>query len=258
VIKLLFALASLGYWAAALGFQYNLVQRQKPKWTGWMQLLLGSHLVHSAALLAWTLKVQHLPLTTMPESIAGLGWVLVALYAIFGRRWKVEALGTVAAPAAAVMTTFATFTLGHEHAVPYRSAWFFVHVGSLIASYGAFCLAAFCAALYFVQSRRLKRKSHITSAFLLPPLDTLDRVGFRFIMVGFPLMVLGIVSGTLISGWRWTWDTKETLVGVTCGVYLAYLHARMVSGWQGRRVNLLLLFAFFCVMISLLAPGRFH
>lgn len=254
---LLLGLAALGYWAASIGFQYNLFHRRQPLRHRWPQLVYISHAVHTAGLIALTIKLQHLPVSTMHEVIAVLGWVLVALYAFLGRRWKVEALGSIAAPAAAMLTTFAAFTLGHENPVPKGGLWFSIHVGSLVASYAAFALASCCAGLYFVQSRRLKQKK-LTTAFLLPSLDTLDRVGFRFIMVGFPLLILGISSGMLIKGWTWSWDPKETLVGVTCGVYLSYLHARMVSGWQGRRVNLLLLIAALCVFVSFLAPGRFH
>jgi HemX protein len=255
--NLLFGLAALGYWGSAIGFQYNLFHRKQRDWTHWLRLLLASHVVHTGALLALTYQVHHLPVSSMAEVIAVLGWALVALYAVLGRRWKVQALGGIAAPAAAVLTTFSSFALGHEGHRSYDSAWFPLHVGSLVASYAAFCLAAFCSLLYFIQSRRLKQKK-LNTAFLLPSLDTLDRVAFRFILVGFPLLVLGMVSGTQMPGWRWTWDAKETLVGLTGAVYLVYLHARVIAGWQGRRINMILLVAFLCVLVSLLAPGRSH
>ncbi|MBT9582707.1 cytochrome c biogenesis protein CcsA [bacterium] len=255
--NLLFGLAALGYWGAAIGFQYNLFHRKQRDWTHWLRLLLTSHVVHTAALLTLTIRVQHFPVSNMAEVLAVLGWALIALYAILGRRWKVQALGGIAAPAAAVLTTFSTFALGHEGYHPYKSAWFPLHVGSLVASYAAFCLAAFCSLLYFIQSKRLKQKK-LNTAFLLPSLDTLDRVGFRFILVGFPLLVLGMVCGTQMPGWQWTWDAKETLVGLTGAIYVVYLHLRVVAGWQGRRINMILLVAFLCVLVSLLAPGRSH
>ena len=255
--SLLLALSALGYWASAIGFHHNLFHRKQRDWTQWLRILLGSHGVHTVALVALTVQLQHLPVLTMPEVMSVLGWVLIALYAILGRRWKVDALGGIAAPAAAVLTTFATFTLGHETPHNYRGIWFGLHVSSLVASYAAFCLAAFCSLLYFIQSRRLKEKK-LHTAFLLPSLNTLDRVGFRFILVGFPLLVLGMVSGTQMPGWHWTWDPKETLVALTGAVYLLYLHARVVAGWQGRRMNMILLVAFVCLLVSLLAPGRSH
>lgn len=253
----LFGLAALGYWAAAVSFHHNLFHRKERDWNHWLKMLLGSQVVHTAALVALTLQRHHLPVTSMAEVLAVLGWALVALYAILGRRWKVQALGGIAAPAAAVLSTFSAFALGHEGQHSYNTAWFPLHVSSLVASYAAFFLAAFCSLLYFIQSRRLKQKK-LQTAFLLPSLDTLDRVAFRFILVGFPLLVLGMVSGTQMPGWSWTWDAKETLVGVTGVVYLLYLHLRVVAGWQGRRINMVLLLAFLCVLVSLLAPGRSH
>jgi len=257
MISLLLALSALGYWASSISFHYNLFHRKQRDWTQWLRILLGSHGLHSLALLLLTFQLQHLPVRSMPEVMAVLGWVLIALYAILGRRWKVDALGGIAAPAAAVLTTFATFTLGHEVPRSYQGAWFGLHVGSLVGSYAAFCLAAFCSLLYFIQARRLKEKK-LQTAFLLPSLNTLDRVAFRFILVGFPLLVVGMVCGTQMPGWKWTWDPKETLVALTGAVYLVYLHARVVAGWQGRRMNMILLIAFVCVLVSLLTPGRSH
>lgn len=255
--SLLFALAALGYWISAIGFHYHLFHRRRRDWKHWTQLLLGSHGLHTVGLLVLTLQIKHPPVTTMPEVMAVLGWVLIALYAALGRRWKVEALGSIAAPATAVLTTFATFTLSPAAQHTYRGAWFPLHVSSLVASYAAFCLATCCSFLYVVQARRLKQKK-LSSAFLLPSLDVLDRVAFRFILVGFPLLVLGMVSGTQMPGWRWTWDTKEALVGLTGFVYLLYLHARVVVGWQGQKINAILLVAFLCVLLSLFAPGSGH
>ena len=116
----LLALCALGYWASAISFHYNLFHRKQRDWTQWLRILLSSHAVHSLALLTLTLQLKHLPVLSMPEVMAVLGWALIALYAVLGRRWKVDALGGIAAPAAAVLTTFATFTLGHE--TPHSSA----------------------------------------------------------------------------------------------------------------------------------------
>lgn len=255
----LFALAALGYWAAAAGYQYLLFHqgRGRPDWKRWTRLMQGSHAIHTVALIVLAVQLGHLPMVTMNEAVATVGWALVGLYAVLGRAWKVEALGSVAAPAAAVLTTYAAIALGRSENTPTQGAWGVLHVGSFVASYAAFFLAVFCAALYFVQSRRLKAKK-LSSAFSLPSLDTLDRAGFRFILIGFPLLLLGFVSGTLLHGWHWTWDAKEIMVAVTCVFYLAYLHLRMVNGWAGRRINLLLLASSAFVAISLLAPGQNH
>lgn len=81
-----------------------------------------------------------------------------------------EALGTVAAPAAAVLTTISIFGIAHVEPIENRGPWFFLHVGSLLASYATFSLAAGSAGLYFVQARRLKSKQ-LSGAFQLPSLE---------------------------------------------------------------------------------------
>ena len=253
----LLALAAVGYWAAAVGFQIHLLRRNNREWQRWTQLVLGSHAVHTLGLIALGVQLRHFPLASMHEAIATLAWLLVALNALLGQRWKVEALGSVAAPAAAVLTTFSAFALHQVEPVPPRGAWFILHAGFLTLSYAAFSLAAGSAGLYFVQARRLKSKK-LSSAFQLPSLDTLDRVAFRMILVGFPMLLLGMGSGMLITSWRWNWDATEALVAFTGAAYMGYLYARMVAGWQGRRVNMLLLAAYVCVLVSLLVPGQFH
>ena len=257
IASALFALAAVGYWGAAIGFQVHLQRTQNRDWKRWSLLVLASQALHTLGLVALTVQLEHLPMTHMREALAVLSWLLVTLHILVGRRWKVEALGSVAAPVAAVLTTFTALTVSNPQPVAPRGGWFLLHVGSLSCSYAAFSLAAGSALLYFIQARRLKSK-RLAGAFQLPSLDTLDRVAFRFILVGLPLLLLGIVSGMLIRGWQWSWDIKGVLVAVTGVFYLIYLYLRIIAGWQGRRINLVLLGAYAFVMLSLIAPGRFH
>ncbi|MEW6277838.1 MAG: cytochrome c biogenesis protein CcsA [Candidatus Eremiobacterota bacterium] len=256
----LLSLAALGYLAAAAGFQWNLFRLQERDWQRWRTLLWASFLTHSLALGVLTFSLGHVPLSGMAESLGSLAWVVVALYLFLGQTWKMDVLGTVAAPAAFAMTAFSILAMGTDTSGEARHGiWFYLHVGSLLLGYAAFFLAGFCALLYFIEARLLKQK-RLTGIFtLLPSLDSLDRAAYRLILAGFPLMVLGITTGMVLSGWTWNWaDPKMNLVLVTGLVYLGYLHVRLIAGWQGRRVNLLLLIAFVCVLVSFLSPGRFH
>ena len=253
----LLALAALGYSAAAVGFQWNLFKERRRDWRPWTTVLFFAHAVHTVALGTLTYQLGHLPITRMDEAISALAWLLIGLYVGVGRRWKVEALGTIAAPAAAVMTAFSAVTLGGESAGPPRDAWVMIHVGSLVASYAAFGLAATAAALYSYEARQLKKKRLGASVRVLPSLDTLDQAAYRFILAGFPLLVLGMVSGLVISNWTWSWDLRETLVAATCAVFTAYLHLR-IAGWHGRPVNRVLMVAFAGLMLSWLVRGQMH
>jgi ABC-type transport system involved in cytochrome c biogenesis permease subunit len=130
----------------------------------------------------------------------------------------------------------------------------YIHVLSLILGFASLFLASFCALLYFVQAKLLKEKQLDGIFRALPPLGTLDQVASRLIWAGFPALVIGIASGLFIKGGHWDWGTQEVVVVATSLFYTVYLHAR-VAGWQGRRLNSILLVASVFAIASFLLPG---
>lgn len=255
--------AALLYLVASVGFQKDLFSGTQQHWRRWRIFLWVGFVLHTVGLMLLTGGLGHFPISGLAEAAGTLGWMMVLLYLAFGPLWKVEVMGTVAAPAAfgVTATSLAALTLADTPG-PAQSTWTVVHVASVVLGYGAFTLAAGCAGLYLVQARLLKQKN-LTGMFRrLPPLQTLDRVAYRLILVGFIPMVVGIVTGMLLmqgrSGVLWIWEPKQTLVALTGLIYVLYLHARLLAGWQGRKVNIMLLVAFLCVLVSYLAPGDFH
>ena len=76
----------------------------------------------------------------------------------------------------------------------------------------------------------------------------------RLIWAGFPALLIGILSGIFNTGGHWTWRVQEIVVVATCAVYAVYLHAR-VAGWQGKRLNAMLLMASLFAAVSFLLPS---
>ncbi|HWI51725.1 MAG TPA: c-type cytochrome biogenesis protein CcsB, partial [Symbiobacteriaceae bacterium] len=67
----------------------------------------------------------------------------------------------------------------------------------------------------------------------------LDEVSYRGVAVGFPLFTLGAIVFAMIwaqKAWGsyWSWDPKETWALISWLFYSAYLHMRIVRGWEGR------------------------
>lgn len=249
--------AALGYLIAAVGLQRATFVHNRVDFGPWRKVLWAGLALHTLGLGLFSVAMGHLPITHVAETFAPLSWVLMFLYLALGERWHVEVVGTVAAPAACVMTLFSAGALWGERPAPVTSFWIKLHVMSIILGYASFILAAACALLYFLQARNLKAKKLGGLFSVLPPLDTLDQVAYRFIRAGFPLMVVGIATGVLLNGWTWKWDLQETVVAATGLVYTLYLHAR-IAGWRGRKVNSILLLAFVCVLASLFIPGASH
>ncbi len=96
--------------------------------------------------------------------------------------------------------------------------------------------------------------NHERIAALFPPLKVLDDLGYKAIMVGFPLLTLGIVTGAAWAnyawGTYWGWDPKETWSLITWLIYAAYLHARFTAGWRGKKTAILSVIGFAAVVFT--------
>jgi cytochrome c-type biogenesis protein CcsB len=68
----------------------------------------------------------------------------------------------------------------------------------------------------------------------LPEAKRLDEVVYKVIIVGFPLISIGIVLGGMWAqaswGRFWGWDPKETWALITWAIYGTYLHVRLRYG----------------------------
>ena len=72
-----------------------------------------------------------------------------------------------------------------------------------------------------------------------------DDFSFRIVAVGFPFMTAALMMGSLWGqdawGNYWGWDAKEVSALVSWLVYLIYIHLRLVGGWRGEKLFLLLI-----------------
>jgi cytochrome c-type biogenesis protein CcsB len=96
------------------------------------------------------------------------------------------------------------------------------------------------------------RKAQIGGLF--PNLKILDDLNYRSIMVGFPMLTLGIITGAAWAnyawGTYWSWDPKETWSLITWFMYAAFLHARFTAGWRGKKAAVLAIIGFGFVIFT--------
>ncbi len=97
-------------------------------------------------------------------------------------------------------------------------------------------------------------QAHDKVAALFPSLKVLDDVSYKTIMVGFPLLTIGIVTGAAWAnyawGTYWSWDPKETWSLITWFIYAAFLHARFTAGWKGKKTAVLSVVGFAAVIFT--------
>ena len=71
-------------------------------------------------------------------------------------------------------------------------------------------------------------------------LDLLDEIGYRSVLIGFPVFTLGGLIFAMIwaqIAWTrfWGWDPKEVWALITFLFYAVFLHLRLSRGWHGER-----------------------
>jgi len=201
----------------------------------------------TACLVLLTLATGHGPFTNQYEFSVSFAWGIVGAYAYFEHRYHVRTIGLLILPIAGALTLYA-ISLGADAKmlVPalQNPLLLTIHVAVATVAYGAFAVSFAAAVLYLIQ----RGDRHPT----LPKRALLDEIGYRSVIIGFPLHTMTVVLGAVWAekawGSYWTWDPKETASLITWLIYGAYLHARVARGWVGNRAQWLLVLGFLSVI----------
>src|SRR6267378_122320 len=70
-----------------------------------------------------------------------------------------------------------------------------VHIALIFTGYAALLFSFVASLLYLLQERRLKAKKASSLISFLPALEVIDQIGYRSLMLGFPFMTLGLLTG---------------------------------------------------------------
>ena len=203
----------------------------------------------SAALVARAVATGHGPFANMFEFSLAFSWGAVALFLYFEVRYQMRTLAIFVLPVALGLLLYATTVPRDiEPLVPalQNNLLLSIHVAVAVIAYGAFTVAFAAAVLYLMQ--------HNDRIPWLPPKAKLDEIGYRAVLVGFPLLALVIILGAIWAeiawGTYWSWDPKETASLTTWLIYGGYLHARVIRGWRGQRSALLLIVGFGATLLT--------
>jgi ABC-type transport system involved in cytochrome c biogenesis permease subunit len=202
----------------------------------------------TACLVLRTIAVGHGPFTNQYEFSVAFGWGMLAAYIYFEHRYHIRTIALLILPITAALLLYAMSVGATANPlVPalQNNLLLTIHVAVAIVAYGAFSVSFAAAVLYLIQPPEGRPG--------LPKLDVLDEIGYRAVIIGFPLLtmtvVLGAVWAEIAWGSYWSWDPKETASLLTWLVYGAYLHARVARGWVGRRAAWLLIAGFASVLL---------
>jgi ABC-type transport system involved in cytochrome c biogenesis permease subunit len=211
-------------------------------------------------LLRWHVAGR-IPASNMYESLLFLGWG-VGLFAVVATVFLRNRIVILNAAAGSAVTMVLTDLLPIDRFVhpmpPVLSGtyWLAIHVPIIMVGYAVLALGVVVAHMQIaVQAFAPTRRS---LALRMADLQ------YWYIHVGSILLLTGILTGSMwaASSWGryWGWDPKESASLVTWLIYGAYLHARVVRGWRGRRAAVLLVVGFVATLftffgVNLFLPG---
>ena len=181
-------------------------------------------------------------------------WALVAVFLVVAFKRGLHVLGAFILPLAFLSLISASIAPAETQDLHpfFRTIW--VHV--ILSMLGAvgFAVAFVAGLMYIMQDRLLKSKQFNVLYSKLPPLDSLDSLNQRSILLGFPFLTLGILTGALSAqltlGTYLSWNPEQILALVTWIFYFAVLLGRVTVGWRAKKAAYLTIVGFAGVILT--------
>ncbi len=174
----------------------------------------------------------HAPISNLYEFTSAFAFGISAAYLVFESITGLRRVGILALPIVITMLGIATlFPTTITPLIPalQNGPLLTIHVSTMMISYAVLTVAFCGAVIYLVQGGEGKRRFAS-----LPSADAAGDLAHKAVIVGFPLLGLGIALGAwwANSAWGryWGWDPKETSALVTWLSIAAYFHARAGNG----------------------------
>lgn len=225
---------------------------------------LAGFVAHSAAIVlrwmeSYQLGIGHAPLSNLYESLIFFSWTVTLFYLVVEWRTKNRVLGAFVMPISSLALAYASFSPSVNSRIQplvpaLKSNWLIAHVITCFFSYAAFALSFALSIIYLIKLKN--QGAGRAGSFLnrIPDSRVLDELNYQMVIIGFLMLTLGIITGSVWAhsawGTYWGWDPKETWSLITWLVYASVIHARIARGWEGKRIAVLCIVGFACVIFT--------
>lgn len=254
---MLYRLALVLVLLATGGMIVFIVRQRKSVFKWSYRILVAGFAVHTVFLVHQYIAVGTAPVLNLKSALGFFAWTITGAYLLFQLRFRLMVLGSFIAPLAAVLMILSTTIPGAETVTVsplLKSLWLTIHVVTIFAGDGMFAIMFAAAIMYLLQERQIKGKRFGFLYTRLPSLQTLDSINHHALIVGFPLLTLGMVTGAIYAqqalGSFWRWDPKEVWSLITWLAYAVLLHERLTVGWRGKRAAVMSIVCFVLLIFT--------
>ena len=228
-------------------------------------LIVIATALHLVGVVLRAISVSRVPWGNMYEYAITGSLVIVLIFLV--ARFFVKEIKFISL----LISGFALLTLGAATTVLYvevaslmpalQNYWLVIHVSVAVLATAFFNIAAALSIAYLLKSAAWVQKSKtafgktVKRLFNGFPADNkLERLAYRFNIIGFILWTFTLIAGAIWAerAWHryWGWDTKEVWTFIIWTLYAGYLHANATRGWSGKRSAWLSLVGFAAVIFN--------
>jgi len=252
-----FTFGVIAYSVAATLFFIDLARRDgvaaEARWAPRM-LAVGT-ICHGAHVVFASLFSRVCPVESVHFSLSLAALVAAVAYLWLRARRGLGAIGVFVAPLALTFLVAAQFVGDHGPPAGLSRTLLALHITSNIVGLGFVLLAGAASVFYLVQEQRLKEKRAPLAGGRMPALTALESTEHRLLLIGFPLLTFGVVSGALFFaqvGPVGSASFLRTALGyLTWFLVAGVLSMRALAGWRGRRLAYGTLAGVVCVSLML-------
>jgi cytochrome c-type biogenesis protein CcsB len=266
-VNMVFFIIALFFYIFTTFSLINYLQGFKDSVLRWSnRLLIAGFVSHLLYFVTRWVASGYFPVTTLFEALTFFALTISFFQILIDIKYKVKGIAIfsiILITTLMIVSLFFRFQIAKLPPI-LNSFWLPAHVFFAFLGNGIFAISFAVSILYLIQLKQVKSKNLSESFFKMPPLETLDALNYKCLTIGFPLLTLGIITGSLwaSSAWGsyWSWDPKEVWSLVTWFLYAALLHGRLNSGWRGKRGAIFSIIAFIVVLftfigVNTLLPG---
>src|SRR5262249_8580872 len=249
VILFAYLLASLLFWLY-MGLRQRWIFRLA-------QALLGGGFGLQTFILSYNLYIRTFPLWgEVATSLGLLSWAIIGGYVVAGWRSHFEALGSFIVPLAFLAAASAGIPVTTPVRLPLavQHVWLGLHIVLALLGYAALTLMFCAGVMYLIQEHQLKSKRPGAWYHNLPSLTLLDDLNAKALLLGFPLLTQGIITGSVwakyVYGAYLHWSLTSLPLLLAWFMYALLLGGRRALGWQGRKAARATVGGFIVVLVS--------
>ena len=217
---------------------------------------------HIAVIIILSAKSGNLPISTLFESSIFFLFLIVLVSVVLKYLYRLPSLTPFVMPMVTVFSIAAIALIRNDLVLSggISKFWQIVHIIPIFLGYAAFTVSFILSLMYLTQERKLKSKDFGPLFNSLPSLETLDTLMWKTITFGFPLITIGLVTGTIwaktsnMLGELWYLDSKVLLGILTWLVYAAILHLRLGASFHGTKVACVTIAGFIVVLLTYIGP----